>query len=239
MAFIHHTTLNPGKLELIAPWLPTRPWYATTARDPELTKTGGFRLDDPAGEVGIEIMVVTDTSAGSPVSYQVPLTYRGAPLDGADQALIGTTEHGVLGKRWVYDGVRDPVLVTQLLALLRGRAEPQAQNVSDTPDPSVVPYLAGPALPDALAVKDVADGPDGTGISVESAVAGPAGAPEGAWHLRVVRALRPDWPDQPEQPDPQADSGRAPARGHVTAGWRLPDGGERRGVFAAFYDAAP
>jgi len=37
----------------------------------------------------------------------VPLTYRGAPLDGAEDALVGTTEHGVLGRRWVYDGTRE------------------------------------------------------------------------------------------------------------------------------------
>lgn len=27
MAVIHHTTLTPGKLELLAAWLPRQPWY--------------------------------------------------------------------------------------------------------------------------------------------------------------------------------------------------------------------
>lgn len=135
MAVIYKTTMTPSKLELLAAWLPRQPWYIGTASEPHLTKAGGFRLDDPQGEVGIEFMVVTDNSGERPRSYHVPLSYRGAPLDGADRALIGTSEHGVLGRRWVYDGTHDPVLVAQLLDLLQGRAEPQAQSETDTPRP--------------------------------------------------------------------------------------------------------
>lgn len=137
MSIIHKTTLTPTKLELLTAWLPAQPWYVVARRPPELTKVGGFRLDDPAGEVGIEFMVVGDDAAGTAVFYQVPMTYRGEPLAGADDALIGTTEHGVLGRRWVYDGVRDPVLIAQLVACIQGDAEPQAQSISDAPDPTV------------------------------------------------------------------------------------------------------
>ena len=143
MALIHRTTLTPTKLELLAAWLPTRPWYVGGTAAPELTRAGGFRLDDPEGEVGIEFMVATDTSGPAPVHYLVPLTYRGAPLPDADHALIGTTEHGVLGKRWVYDGCQDPVLITQLLALFEGEAEPQAQSLTDTPDHEVTRSYEG------------------------------------------------------------------------------------------------
>ena len=138
MAVVHHTTLTPGKLGLLAGWLPSQPWYVATGRPPELARAGGFRLDDPAGDVGVEFMVVTDVSGPRPASYHVPLTYRGSALAGAEHALIGTTEHGVLGARWIYDGAQDPVLTAQLIALLRGATEPQAQSVSNTPDPSVV-----------------------------------------------------------------------------------------------------
>ena len=31
MAIIHRTTLNPGKLELLAAWLPGQPWYRGAA----------------------------------------------------------------------------------------------------------------------------------------------------------------------------------------------------------------
>src|SRR5690349_25005870 len=61
MAIIHSTaTLSPTELELLSSWLPAQPWYLDHGRQPELARAGGFRLDDPRGEVGIEFMVVTD-----------------------------------------------------------------------------------------------------------------------------------------------------------------------------------
>lgn len=138
MAVIHRTTLVPTKLDLLAGWLPTQDWYEGEAEAADLVNAGGFRLDDPDGEVGIEFMVVVDTGAPEPVAYLVPLAYRGAALaDAPDAALIGTAEHGVLGTRWVYDGVHDPVVTSRLHALLRGEATPQHQRRSDTPDPTV------------------------------------------------------------------------------------------------------
>jgi Maltokinase N-terminal cap domain len=50
MAIIHRTTMIPGKLELLAAWLPAQPWYLDRGREPELAKAGGFRLDDPQGD---------------------------------------------------------------------------------------------------------------------------------------------------------------------------------------------
>ncbi len=162
VAVIHRTTLVPGKLELLGSWLPQQPWYAGNGR-PELAKAGGYRLDDPAGEVGIEFMIVTDESAPDVHCYQAALTYRAAPLAGADHALIGTSEHGVLGTRWVYDGVHDPVLGNSLLDLLQRRVEPQAQSESNTTDPSIlVQPMPGPALvatgpPAAVSIRTSAD----------------------------------------------------------------------------------
>ena len=137
MAIIHDTTMSPGKLELLTAWLPAQSWYLGGGHTPVLAKAGGFRLDDPGGEVGIEFMVVTDGSGGQVTAYQVPMTYRAEALAGADGALIGTSEHGVLGHRWIYDGTRDPVLMAQLVALFQGTAVPQAQSVSSRPDPTV------------------------------------------------------------------------------------------------------
>lgn len=194
MAVIHRTTLVPGKLELVAAWLPSRPWYRGTGT-PSLHKTGGFRLDDPAGEVGIEFAFVSDDSTGAPVGYQVPMTYRSAALPGAEDALIGTAEHGVLGARWIYDAARDPVAVAQLLALLAGTAVPQAQSVSDTPEPAVT--VAEPVALDGPVT--VADDENGTHLSVGGA---------------VIDLLR-RWPAPPESAD---------ARTVVSAPWALPDG---------------
>jgi len=136
MAVIHQTTMVPSKLELLTAWLPQQDWFAGEPVGPSLAKVGGFRLDDPAGEVGIEFMVVRDDAAHGR-AYLVPMTYRGSPLADGDAALIGTSEHGVLGPRWIYDGTRDPVLLEQLAALIEGRAGAQAQSKSDTPDATV------------------------------------------------------------------------------------------------------
>ena len=66
---------------------------------------GSYRFDDPAGEVGLEAHLV-ETESGL---LHVPMTYRAEPLEGAEDHLIGTMEHGVLGQRWAYDGEFDPV----------------------------------------------------------------------------------------------------------------------------------
>lgn len=145
MATIHRTTMTPTKLELVTGWLPKQSWYVGDAEAPELVKAGGFRLDDPDGAVGIEFMVVVDATAQEPVAYLVPMGYRGAALEGVPgEALIGTSEHGVLGTRWIYDGVHDPVVMAQLRALLRGEVMPQHQSKSDTPDPTVTVHGTGP-----------------------------------------------------------------------------------------------
>jgi hypothetical protein len=196
MAVIHHTTLKPTKLELLAEWLPAQPWYEGDASG--LRKAGGFRLDDPAGEVGIELMVVGSGEA----AWLVPMTYRGAPLEGAEDGLIGTTEHGVLGARWIYDGMHDPVLVGQLFAFMRGEVPAHAQSVSDALDPSVHGELAGGG---AEVIRGVVDG---TEVSV---------AP-GGLTLRVNRLL-------------QAGEAPGGIRGHVAADWMPADEAKVRGVF--------
>lgn len=104
MAHLHRATLAPSKPELVAAWLPTQAWAAGL---PALRPLGGYRLDDPDGEVGMEGVLLR--SADGTVVVHVPLTYRGAPLDGAEEHLLGTTEHSVLGTRWVYDATGDPV----------------------------------------------------------------------------------------------------------------------------------
>jgi hypothetical protein len=146
MAVIHRTTLVPSKLDLLTSWLPRQEWWVGQLNGRSLVRVGGFRLDDPAGEVGIEFMVVRNDAAAEVTAFLVPMTYRASALAGADAHLIGTAEHGVLGTRWIYDGTQDPVLLSQLAELIQGRAEPQAQSQSNTPDATVhvVPAVAAP-----------------------------------------------------------------------------------------------
>ncbi|MGW2821965.1 maltokinase N-terminal cap-like domain-containing protein [Streptomyces sp. NPDC001443] len=217
MAVIHHTVLTPTKLELLTSWLPTRPWYRGGTGEPDLAKAGGFRLDDPQGEVGIEFLVVTDASGADPAAYLVPLTYRGAPLDGAEHALVGTMEHGVLGRRWAYDGCHDPVLVAQLLALIEGRAQAQDQNASDTADREIVRACTHEVPLTGEDFSTAEDDRDGTELS----------APHGCV-LRLHRLPRP----APEGGLPVPPGG---ATGHVAGAWLLPDGTRARGLFAVLH----
>jgi hypothetical protein len=103
MALLHQATLTPTKIELVRAWLPAQSWFEG---DPAVELVGAYRFDDPAGEVGVETLLV---AAADGVVVQVPVTYRDAPLAGAEQHLIGTSLHSVLGDRWVYDGLGDPV----------------------------------------------------------------------------------------------------------------------------------
>lgn len=120
MAIVHKATLSPSKQELLESWLPTRSWGSGRTVAGKLAE---YRFDDPAGEVGVEtILWRTDDGA----VLQTPLTYRAAPLEGAERYLIGTSEHSVLGHRWVYDGCGDPVWAATLIAaILTGGTQAQ------------------------------------------------------------------------------------------------------------------
>jgi hypothetical protein len=152
MALIHRAQLSPTKLELLQGWLPAQQWSGEQGGS-GLERVAAYRFDDPAGEVGIETLLVRE---GDGPVFQVPLTYRGAPLDDADEWLIGTVEHSVLGQRWVYDATGDPVYAAALArALFSG--EEQAQEFVDVdgrlePRPltmTIVCPSADPAVPAA------------------------------------------------------------------------------------------
>jgi hypothetical protein len=150
MAIIHRATLTPTKLELLETWL-----GSDLPGDGELVQVGSYRFDDPAGDVGIEALLVT---RGATVR-QVVLTYRPAPLDEAEDHLITTMEHSVLGTRWVYDGQGDPVAIAAYQRALAGQQEQapleiwDGDTLVDTRDPSVQLTLSHPApAPDGLDV---------------------------------------------------------------------------------------
>jgi hypothetical protein len=152
MAIVHQATLRPSKLELLSDWLPTRSWYDGPKGEVERVAT--YRFDDPAGAVGLEALLVR---VGDGPTYQVPLTYRGTPLAGADDLLLGTADHSVLGKRWIYDGTGDPVYVAELARAILGntgqaeqftqigdRLEPRELSMSvrsNAPAEAVVPAV--------------------------------------------------------------------------------------------------
>lgn len=119
MALIYAADLTPGKQEVITSWLVRQPWSGV-ADGETIELVGAFRFDDPAGEVGIETHIVRRADG---TVLQVPLTYRGAELDGAGQHLAAEMEHSVLGHRWVYDATGDPVYAAALAAaIVHGQA---------------------------------------------------------------------------------------------------------------------
>ena len=120
MALVHRATVDPSKQELVEAWLPSQPWAGGRAI---AEKVAEYRFDDPDGEVGVET-ILWALDDGSVI--QTPLTYRAAPLPEAEASFIGTSEHSVLGSRWVYDGCGDPVWAATLAtAILTGGSQAQ------------------------------------------------------------------------------------------------------------------
>ena len=115
MALLYDATITPGKRDLMKGWLPSRSWF-----DGDLNRKphAAFRFDHPAGEVGVECFLLGPEERSGVPTYLIPMSYRGAALEGAEEHLIGTTDHSVLGKRWVYDGCGDPVAVSAILSTI-------------------------------------------------------------------------------------------------------------------------
>lgn len=128
MALIYDASLVPSKPELLAAWLPRQEWMLPADRTAPITVLGAYRFDDPYGEVGIETHLVQGASG---TVYQVPLTYRGAPLPNAARYLVSEMEHSELGHRWVYDGPADPVYAPALVACILSGGEQAPEHDPD------------------------------------------------------------------------------------------------------------
>ncbi|GAB7005879.1 hypothetical protein JCM18899A_33520 [Nocardioides sp. AN3] len=175
MAVVHgDASLAPTKPELVAAWLPTQPW----ARGLDgLAQIGAYRFDDPDGEVGIEALLFR---AGDRLLH-LPLTYRGAPLVGAEEFLLGTIEHTALGTRWIYDACADPVAVRAYLrVILTGDEQApldveKAGEIVERREPTV--RVKGSGSMAASATSGSVSGPD----------SGPESGPESAAGVVAVR----------------------------------------------------
>lgn len=116
MGLFHVATSKPTKIDLVTNWLPTQPW--APVGDSRVEVLGSCHFDDPEGDVGMQLFIlsVADTV------LHVPLTYRAAALGDAEDALLGTIEHSVLGVRYIYDGLRDDTFIRSLVgATLTGQ----------------------------------------------------------------------------------------------------------------------
>ena len=123
MSIVHKATLTPSKKEIFGAWIGTQTWCAG-----ELDGLiGAYRFDDPAGNVGIECVLL---NVGESVVH-LPVSYRGAPLEGAEDFLMATIEHSTLGTRYVYDACADPVAVRALLAAALTGATQEPLDIYD------------------------------------------------------------------------------------------------------------
>ncbi len=110
--------LSPSITAFLPQWVAQQRWYAGKGRVPAMRRIGGLQLQDPAGQVDIDVHLLLDESAQTPTTYQVPVTSRKASLPGAEHALIAKLEHDALGTRYVYDAPHDPAYAAALLQLM-------------------------------------------------------------------------------------------------------------------------
>jgi hypothetical protein len=194
VAIIYNAQLAPTKIDLIAAWVPTRPWWSWGTTAGGIEAVGAYRFDDPAGEVGIETHLLRVPNG--PI-IQLPLTYRGAPLEGVEHALVGTTEHSVLGTRWVYDACSDPIYANALArTILTGAPQAELQVASESGfgrrELTTIVTGSGTNGPDFSPVATVTTTTDAAITTIRST----------DWSLELLRLI-----------DPSADAAIAPAAG--------------------------
>ena len=152
MAELHKgATITPTKPELVQAWMASQRWYAAKGTSPSVRRLASWRLGDPAGEVGVETLVVADDSGPAPVVYQVPSPTacsraRAAARAGRDLSSTRCSADGV------YDAPHDPVYAAQLLELVQGRVRAESTAASDAFDETVVAQ-PGPAWTRAVTVR--------------------------------------------------------------------------------------
>lgn len=236
MAIIHHgARLEPSKIELVTGWVEGQRWYAGKGRTPRLRRVGGFRLEDPDGEVGMETLLLLDEAASPPVVYQVPLTYRGAPLAGADRALVGTMEHSVLGTRWVYDGPHDLLYAQSLVATILSSADTEDAEASVGSNVLAHGHATG-QLGGTVVTSSVLTGEQSNTSVICQMQAGDGTAAQ-PLIVKVFRTLQEgDNPDVVVQSAlTQAGSTRVPtSAGHLSGAWDSPDGSRTEQGHLAF-----
>ncbi|WP_374970049.1 aminoglycoside phosphotransferase [Terrabacter sp. BE26] len=242
MAIVHKgATLTPSKTEMVTEWMPRQRWYHGKGHVPRLRRVGGFRFEDPEGEVGCETLLLADEAVFPAVVYQVPLTYRAAALEGAEHALLGTMEHSVLGARWVYDGPHDPVYVSQLMATILGAAisdEAQASVGSN----ALATGSSTRRVDGIVSSSNVLSG-EQSNTSIICRMTAPDGGPAEPLIVKVFRTLQDgDNPDVVVQSAlTEEGSERVPmAIGHLSGAWDSPaDGTPMQGHLAFVQEFIP
>lgn len=105
---------------------------------PRRSCCGAFLARQSRCSVATDSMIRRARSASKPSSrapgaktLQVVLTYRDAPVEGAEADLISTMEHSVLGLRSIYNGTSDAVAVACFRRALLGEQQQAVEEVWD------------------------------------------------------------------------------------------------------------
>jgi maltokinase len=117
--------------EFLADWIATQRWYGGKGRVPQLERRGHWSFRDEGWFARIETHLLLDSSGDEPALYQVPLTFRDAPLEGHEADLIGTVTEDDGTQLYVYDGPKDPAYAWALLRLILDESEAQLSEESE------------------------------------------------------------------------------------------------------------
>lgn len=180
-AEIHDAVLTPGKMDLLRAWITHQSWFDG---DPDrLEQVTSYRFVDPEGDVGMEAFLLSDGTR----TLHVPVTYRAAELPGGGDALVGTLDHSVLGPRWVYDALSDPVYVVEVrrvidhrdtaadhLAVEDGTITPSPVNIRGGGSGSITESQAAPEIIRVISEENDAE--------ADRPLIGSPGTLSGTWH---------------------------------------------------------
>jgi maltokinase len=139
-------------LHLITSWLTEQRWFASKGHVPNLELIGGWEL--PGETDGLRVHLLMDHNSRPPILYQVPVSERTEPLEGADAALIGRLTDDRGAPRYLYDAPHDPNWAEALLRLIEegGEATPNGATASG------VAFAPPPAAPSAVRTSQVLSG---------------------------------------------------------------------------------
>lgn len=115
---------TPPLPQLLLEWLPRQRWFPAKGQDVVLRRLGGIRLPDPGEKTTLAVHIVAVHTGKQTYVVNVPVSLRNAPLEGAEQGLIGELNIAAGGaeeeRRWLYDGAYDPLFVAAWLEMMRG-----------------------------------------------------------------------------------------------------------------------
>jgi maltokinase len=115
--------------DFLAAWMREQRWFASKGTEPRLERIGGWSFSDEGWFARIETHLIIDHGSAKPVLYQVPLTYRQAPLEELKPFHIGSIVEDDGVELHVYDGPHDPAYAW---ALIRTILDDREADVDET-----------------------------------------------------------------------------------------------------------